>query len=166
MNEYMLHILAPSRQDGTEAIVGDLSALHELRDAIDEAIRSGTGGAFVTQSDGEGYALGVVRMPDMLTLFTAYADEVAPERSEREMVDPRSSPRFMEALQKSYPARWIGRQLCDSCDRLGEHNDDDKRQDNSGDAPCSEPKKVAESRDKSRRRGDPKRTTDFVDASG
>src|SRR5471032_1803266 len=104
MSEHMLHILAHSRREGNAAIVGDLCALHALRDAIDDAIRSGTGGAFLTQSDGEGYALAVLTTPDMQTVFTAYADEIAPVRSEREMVDPRNASRFMEAIEKSHQA--------------------------------------------------------------
>lgn len=101
MSRQILHMLSPSRYDEVGALVGDLVALRELRAAIDDAIRTGTGGTYLTQSDGEGYALAVVLMPDMAPVCTAYAGEVAPRRSKRETVGIRGLPRFMEAIRKS-----------------------------------------------------------------
>lgn len=102
MSRNILHILAPARFDEIGALVGDLVALRELRAAIDDAIRSGVGGTFLSQSDGEGYALAVVLVPDMAPVCTSYAGEINPRRSKRETVSMRGLPRFMEALRKSY----------------------------------------------------------------
>lgn len=106
MSEHMLHILAPSRFDSIGAIVGDRSALVALREAITDAIDSGTGGTFLMQSDGEGYSLAILNAPDMFPVYTTYAGEVAPARSKRETVSLRALPRFMEAIRKSYIAGW------------------------------------------------------------
>lgn len=102
MSEQMLHILGPSRHDDVAAIVGDLSALFALRDAVNDAIQSGTGGTFLAQSDGEGYALAIVRASDMGSVCTAYAGESTPVRSARETVPMRGLPHFIEAIRKSY----------------------------------------------------------------
>jgi len=104
MSEHILHILAPSRYDEVAAIVGDFIALRELRAAIDEAIQCGTGGTFPSQSDGEGYALAVVLVPDMAPVCTSYAGEINPARSRRETINMRALPRFMEAIRKSFRA--------------------------------------------------------------
>lgn len=106
MSEHMLHILGPSRYDSVAAIVGDPAALQALRDAINDAIRSGTGGTFLMQSDGEGYSVAVVRAPDMSPVCTTYAGEVAPVRSKREKISLRGLPRFMEAFRKSFESGW------------------------------------------------------------
>ncbi|MES3021698.1 MAG: hypothetical protein V4857_08955 [Pseudomonadota bacterium] len=101
MSEHMLHILAPSWYDSIGAIVGDLTALRQLRDAINDAIDSGTGGVYLIQSDGEGYSLAVVQANDMYPVCTVYASDVEPQRSQRETVAMRALPNFLEAIQKS-----------------------------------------------------------------
>lgn len=106
MSEHMLHILAPSRYDSVAAIVGDNTALYQLRTAIDDAIKSGTGGVHLIQSDGEGYSLAIVRAADMNPVCTTYAGEVAPRRSLRETVSVRAMPNFLDALQKAKPPAW------------------------------------------------------------
>jgi hypothetical protein len=103
MSEHMLHILAPARHDSVAAIVGELTALCQLRSAIDDAIRTGTGGTFLDQSDGEGYSLAIVRAADMNPVCTTYLGEVSPERSRRETVGIRSVPGFLDALRKAMP---------------------------------------------------------------
>ena len=102
MSRNILHMLAPARYDEVGALVGDMVALRELRAAIDDAIRSGAGGTYLSQSDGEGYALAVVLVPDMACVCTSYAGEINPKRSRRETVSMRGLPRFMEAIRKSY----------------------------------------------------------------
>lgn len=102
MSRSILHMLAPARYDEVGALVGDMVALRELRAAIDDAIRSGVGGTFLSQSDGEGYALAVVLVPDMDLVCTCYAGEMSPRRSKREKISIRGLPRFMEAIRKSY----------------------------------------------------------------
>ena len=106
MSQYMLHIVAPSHRDDIAAIVGDLAALQALRDAVDDAIESGTGGASLTQSDGECYVLPVVRVADMAHVCTYYAFEYAPIRSERETVPVRAVRGMMEAIGKALELRW------------------------------------------------------------
>jgi hypothetical protein len=103
MSENMLHILAPSRYDSVAAIVGDITALYGLRRAINDAIHSGTGGTYLFQSDGEGYALAVVQRSDMYPVCTTYAGEIAPHRSLRETMSLRTVPHFLDALQKALP---------------------------------------------------------------
>lgn len=104
MSEKMLHLLAPSRFDNVAAVVGDSTALLQLRNAIDDALKSTTGGTFLFQSDGEGYSLAVVRVDDMYPVCTTYAGEVAPARSRRETVSLRSVPHFLCALGKANSA--------------------------------------------------------------
>lgn len=107
MSRNILHMLAPSRYDEVGALVGDLVALRELRAAIDDAIWTGAGGTILSQSDGEGYTLAVVLVPDMAPVCTSYAGEINPKRSKREMVSMRGLPRFMEAIRKSHRPRLI-----------------------------------------------------------
>jgi len=111
MSEGMLHIIAPSRHENVGAVVGDLAALHALRNAIDDAITSGTGGVFLAQSDGEGYFLPVVRAYDMTHVFTAYAFEAWPVRSDREMVPMRAVHGMNEAIRKSVAPAWMHDQV-------------------------------------------------------
>lgn len=101
MSDYILHIIAPSHYDDVAALIGDLAALQSLREAVDDAIASGTGGAFLTQSDGEYYVLPVVRVPDMTHVYTAYATQPATVRSEREAVPLRAVHGMMDAIRKS-----------------------------------------------------------------
>lgn len=101
MSEKMLHIFAPTRFDSVGAIVGDLIALNQLRDAITDAIDSGTGGTYLTQSDGEGYSLAVVMASDMSKVSPTFPSEVATQRATRQTVGMRALPRFLEAIQKS-----------------------------------------------------------------
>lgn len=107
MSELMLHILGPSRSEDLAALVGDLAALYALRDAVDDAIHSGTGGAFLMQSDGEGYALAVVRASDMTHVCTNYTNEITPVRSERELVPLRAVHQMRKAICKAVQSQWI-----------------------------------------------------------
>lgn len=102
MSRNILYMLAPARFDEVGALVGDLVALRELRAAIDESIRTGAGGTYLSQSDGAGYRLAVVLVPDMALIRTAYAGEIKQTRTKREKVSIRGLPRFMEAVRKSY----------------------------------------------------------------
>ena len=104
MSERMLHLLAPSRYDDVAAIVGDSTALLRLRNSIDDALKSSTGGTFLFQSDGEGYSLAVVCVDDMYPVCTTYAGEISPERSRRETVSLRAVPHFLFALGKAKSA--------------------------------------------------------------
>lgn len=108
MSERMLHIIAPSHYDDVAALIGDLAALLALRNAVDDAISSGTGGAFMAQSDGECYVLPVVRVENMTHVHTSYAAYGATVRSERETVPLRAVNGMMEAIRKSLELSWIG----------------------------------------------------------
>jgi hypothetical protein len=103
MSNRMLHILSPSRYDDVAAIVGDTDALLRLRNALDDAITTGTGGTFLFQSDGEGYSFAIVRVDDMYPVHTTYVGETSPLRSRRETVSLRGVPNFVQALCKAVP---------------------------------------------------------------
>lgn len=103
MSEKMLHIFAPTRFDRVGAIVGDTAALQRLRDAITDAIHSGTGGAYLTQSDGDGYSLAIVEAEDMTRVCVTHSSEAATRHTTRQTVGMRALPRFLEAIQKSRP---------------------------------------------------------------
>lgn len=101
MSEYMLHIFAPTRFDNVGAIVGDHAALRRLRDAINDAMSSGTGGTYLRQSDGEGYSLAVLEAADMTRVCPTFPVEAPTRNNTRQMVGMRALPRFLEAIQKS-----------------------------------------------------------------
>lgn len=103
MSENVLHIFAPTRFDTVGALVGDHTALTRLRDAIIDAIESGTGGAYMLQSDGEGYSLAVLRANDMWRVCSPQPGEIATTRATRQTIGMRALPRFLEAIQKARP---------------------------------------------------------------
>jgi hypothetical protein len=101
MSEHTLHLMSPTRHDNIAAIVGDRLALEELRKAVDMALGSGSGGAFLFGSDGEGFSLAVVLEKDMHSVYTSYAQELCPSRSLRELVPLRAVRNFSCALEKA-----------------------------------------------------------------
>lgn len=101
MSEHMLHIFAPTSFDNVGAIVGDHAALRRLRDAINDAMSSGTGGTYLLQSDGEGYSLAVLEAGDMTRVCSTSRVDAPTRNNTRQMVGMRALPRFLEALQKS-----------------------------------------------------------------
>ncbi|MBC7624475.1 MAG: hypothetical protein H7232_13935 [Aeromicrobium sp.] len=103
MNELILHLFAPTRFDRVGAIVGDTASLHRLRDAITDAIESGTGGAYLVQSDGTGYCLAILAAHDMARVCPPCAAEAVTQRATRQTVGMRALPGFLEAIQKSRP---------------------------------------------------------------
>ena len=103
MSENSLHIFAPTRFDTVGAIVGDYAALTKLRDAITDAIDSGTGGVYMLHSDGDGYSLAVLRANDMGRVCSPQPGEVGTRRATRQTIGIRALPRFLEAIQKSRP---------------------------------------------------------------
>jgi hypothetical protein len=84
METPMLHLVGPCRDGSPGMIAGDAAALMRLRAALDNAIANGIGSAELFSSDYEPYDLLVVAPPNMWNVCTAYAGEVAPERSKRE----------------------------------------------------------------------------------
>jgi len=105
MSNHMLHIMGASRWDDIGAIIGDRLALQGLRDALDEALATGSGGTFVFHSDGEPYSLVVAMEPDMQQLQTAYAAEKAPQRSARETTPMRAAHFFQDGYRKAIDCR-------------------------------------------------------------
>lgn len=105
MSEQMLHLRSPGRWEDIAGIVGDRAALLALRQAVDMALDTGAGGAFLFSSDGEGYALAVALEEHMWDVETAYADEVAPVRSLREVVPMHAVANFRPALHKAMRLR-------------------------------------------------------------
>lgn len=101
MNDPTLHLMAQARVDNIAAIVGDRAGLEELQRAVNMALMTGSGGAFVFASDGEGYAIAVVLESQMQFVFTSYAGEAAPVRSLRELVPLQAVLNFQAALGKA-----------------------------------------------------------------
>lgn len=101
MSKDMLHIRNPGRRDNVAAIIGDRRALEALQRAVDTALATGAGGAFLFSSDGEGYALAVAMEENMEVVQTAYANEAMPERSLRELVPMYAVQNFDVALRKA-----------------------------------------------------------------
>ena len=105
MSERMLHFMGPSRWDEVGAIVGDRVALLELRAAIEAALKTGAGGTYSFQSDGEPYALVVALEREMRAVHTAYAAEKVRCRSLRETVPMRTVAYFNEGYRKALEFR-------------------------------------------------------------
>lgn len=101
MSENTLHIFAPTRFDNVGAIVGDLLALLQLRNAISDAIDTGTGGTFLIQSNGEGFSLAVLHTEDMSKVRPTCRAEVPSRHTTQQTIGMRALPRFLEAIQKS-----------------------------------------------------------------
>lgn len=101
MSQHILHIRAGSRLDNTSVIVGDWAALASLLAALEDALRSGSGGAALSASDGEPHLVAIVAEVNMDHVYTAYDGEHAPERSRRETVPIEQLKHFSEALIKA-----------------------------------------------------------------
>lgn len=101
MSENILHIFAPTRFDNVGAIVGDPMALLQLRNAINDAIDSGTGGTQLIQSNGEEYSLAVLQAADMSNVRPTYPADVSSRQTTQQTIGMRALPQFLEAIQKS-----------------------------------------------------------------
>jgi hypothetical protein len=85
MNVNFLHLASPERDGAPAAIAGDTEALLRLRNAINDALTGGAGAARFYSSDGEIFEMVLMREQDMGTACTAYRNEMAPQRSLREV---------------------------------------------------------------------------------
>jgi hypothetical protein len=101
MSEHMLNIVGATRMNNSSAIVGDWTALNCLREALDDALASGSGGASTYSSDGEPHAVAVILVDDMYPVYTTYADEHAPLRSGRETVPIKQLVNYSAAVRKA-----------------------------------------------------------------
>ena len=102
MSDYMLHIAGATRTSNCSTIVGDRAALIELRAAVDDALRSGSGGALLSASDGEHHAVAVVLTGDMYPVHTTYSGENNPARSMRETVPINTLLHYPAAISKAH----------------------------------------------------------------
>lgn len=101
MSEHLLNILGATRANNKSSIVGDLAALRGLRDALDDALASGSGGTIAYSSDGETHAVEVILAEDMQSVYTTYAGETAPVRSGRETVQINQLANYPAAARKA-----------------------------------------------------------------
>ncbi len=102
MSENMLHISGATRATNCSAIVADRAALIALRDAVVDALASGSGGAFLNSSDGEHHAVAVVLTGDMYPVFTTYSGETNPARSRRETIPINKLLHYRSAIAKAH----------------------------------------------------------------
>lgn len=97
----ILHIASASRYNNRTVIAGDRTALLSLRNALDDALLTGSGGAPLFCADGESHAVVVVRAEDMANVYTTYSGESDPARSGRETTPIQQLPFYLNALWKS-----------------------------------------------------------------
>lgn len=102
MSDQILNIMGATRWSNCSAIVGDQAALLSLRDALDEALLTGSGGVLQNTSDGEHHAVAVILEDDMDPVYTTYADEPRPVRSGRETVPIHQLENYRAAMEKAH----------------------------------------------------------------
>lgn len=105
MNDHILHLQSPAREDGRAHVAGNRGALLRLRAALDDAIATGTGGTFLYAADGEGFTLAVLRVDDMNNVCTSYAADQEPVRSLRETDRVEELANYHQACIKAVSAR-------------------------------------------------------------
>lgn len=104
MSQNYLHVMAGTRWDNTSVIAGDRAALVRLRDAIEQALNTGSGGTCLLSSDGEPHKVAVVFESNMYPVYTCYAQEAGPARSRREIVPITQLRNYADALAKAATA--------------------------------------------------------------
>jgi hypothetical protein len=104
MSRNYLHVAAGTRYTNTSVIVGDHAALGKLRDAIEQALATGSGGARLSSSDGEDHRVAVVFENNMYPVYTSYAFEATPVRSRRETIPIDQLRNYADALKKAAAA--------------------------------------------------------------
>lgn len=107
MSQHYMHVVAATRWNNTSVIVGDHAALRNLRDAIDQALRTGAGGTTLFSSDGEPHRVAVVLEDNMYPVYTSYACEPAPARSRRETMPIDRLRNYGSALDKATAAMGV-----------------------------------------------------------
>lgn len=101
MSENTLNILAPTSYDNVGAIVGDQLALMRLRNAISDALDSGTGGTCLVQSGGDAYYLTVLEVRDMSTVSPTRVAQPKRVSTTPAPVCIRALPGFLQAMEKA-----------------------------------------------------------------
>jgi hypothetical protein len=104
MSQNFLHVVSGTRSNCTSVLVGDRAALCRLGVAIEQALRSGSGGTSLFSSDGEPHRVAIVLEDDMYPVYTTYANEPAPARSRREAVSVDQLRNYADALDKAFAA--------------------------------------------------------------
>lgn len=107
MSQNILHVVAATRMNNTSVIVGDKAALESLRDAIEQAMRTGSGGTRLFSSDGEPHRVAVVLQHNMYPVYTTYAFEAVPKRSRRETLPIDQLDNYALALEKASAAEVV-----------------------------------------------------------
>ncbi len=102
MSNRMLHVVGATRLNNCSAIVGDQAALVSLREAIDDALNTGSGGELMYTSDGEHHAVAVILAENMYPVYTTYSDEHDPQRSGRETVPINLLKNYRKAFAKAH----------------------------------------------------------------
>ena len=77
----MLHIVGATRMSNCSAVVGDRDALQCLQATLDDALRTGSGGAPLYSSDGEPHAVVPIAKLANYPAAIAKANEVLPALS-------------------------------------------------------------------------------------
>jgi hypothetical protein len=112
MSDQMLNIVGATRWNNCSAIIGDYAALQSLRDALDDALQTGSGGALQSTSDGEYHAVAVILEDDMNPVYTTYADEPSPVRSGRETVPIHHLENYRAAMEKAHEMESVLPETC------------------------------------------------------
>lgn len=84
-----LHVYGPDQWHGETFVVGNREALLALRDALDEALETGSGLALAYAADGEGFSCGVLLVEDeevWAEVVLPYHSDLARDRREVEEV--------------------------------------------------------------------------------
>lgn len=102
MSENLLHIASATRASNCSVIVGDRAGLRALREALNDALGTGSGGAFLSAADGEHHAVAVILTGDMYPVYTTYAGEINPARSKRERVPISKLLNYRAAIAKAH----------------------------------------------------------------
>lgn len=102
MSDHMLHIVGATRTTNCSIIVGDRTALTSLQAALTDALQNGSGGTFLSTSDGEHHAVAVILCADMYPVYTTYGNETNPARSRRETVPINKLLNYRAALAKAH----------------------------------------------------------------
>ena len=95
----VLHLYAQPFEHADAFIVGDRDSLVKLREAIDDALASGSGFAHAFVNDGEGYSILIANDEDMLPMAMPYTND---ERTEPiESIWPTNHPGIIRAYHNS-----------------------------------------------------------------
>ncbi len=102
MSNQILCLMAPAHYDNVAAIAGSEAALLQLKALVEDALRSGSGGAYLSRSGGQGYSLAIVRVDGDPQNFGDVGNRMAHRPIEGTLCI-RANPHFTDALRKARP---------------------------------------------------------------